>query len=127
MCSTPAITSRRPSGFPVRRLHQERSARSGDARPVSVVTTGVTVERHPPRELSNKKVTVKDTVSEIAEGARRSDRKVADKPVSLLGALESWERKNDNARETANVTGESYIFDRKLISSWLRKSRLIWV
>lgn len=104
----------------MRRLHQERSARGGGVRPVSVVTTGVTVERHLTRELQNKKIPNKEipdkeSVSEIAEGARRGDKKAADKSVALLGALESWERKNDNARQTADVTGKFHFVDRESI------------
>ena len=110
LCSTPAITSRRPSHFPARRLQQERSARSGDGRVTSVVTTGVTTDRHSTRDLPSKKNSVKESVSEIAEGARKSDKKAVDKSVALLGALESWDRKNDNARQTADVAGE-FVFE----------------
>ena len=99
----------------MRRLHQERSAHGGGVRPVSVVTTGVTVERHLTRELQSKKISNKESVSEIAEGARRGDKKAVDKSVDLLRALESWERKNDNARQTADVTGKFHFVDRESI------------
>ena len=105
LCSTPAVTSRRPANFPVRRVH-ERGVRGGDVRPVSVVTTGVSIERQAARETVRQMLGKAAIATEVTEEARRGDKKAVDKSIALLGALETWDKKNDCARQNADVAGE---------------------
>ena len=108
LCSTPAVTSRRPANFPVRRLN-ERNARKGDCHPNAGMTTGVTVsaERKLARETARKLIGKSSDATEVTEEPRVGDKKNVDKSAALLGALESWDRKNDSARQKADVAGES--------------------
>ena len=101
----PPVTSRRPARFPVKKV-ADRTGRVGDHRPVSVAPTGVTIEKSLSRKL-NHSSECGDTSMETPRGARgKGD--VGDKSVSLLGALEIWDKKNDQARQVVNEKGKDF-------------------
>ena len=100
----PPVTSRRPPRFPVRKI-SDRGGRVGDTRPVSVVTTGVSIERQLVRNIARVSEST-DTELETPRGVRGKGN-VGDKSVTLLGALETWDKKNDQARQIVNEKGLS--------------------